>query len=476
MLCFAMAVLISVISLAQISGQECGSGTFNAEAVLDGSTWTVRNGGNSVYTGSDMLDAMRKAVESLTPGRNTKERVVVRGSGSISANQSLDLPSYTIIDICGTINVEGSPGGDNAVIRGRNVTEVEVQHIKVTGAPYFGIFFRRGSNITLGEIDLRLSGGLGIRIDNDPSGVGDWGMSNRLTNVHIDNVYVSGTDNHGVETYGVDGITIGTVTARNTAYCGLLLNATINATVGLVDAEDAGTGSGYAAFRMANRNGQVNGSYPVNIKVGEVRARRGGRGVFSVSESGGAVIDRIDIADAGNNSILLENCYNTLIAAESGTVTGGGEIRIAARDEFANNRDITIQNLTVNNTGIKEDPCGENIVFRNITRTGNSPLNICSEIINDPVSTVRHLSHSQSRLDCSLDESVLILSLEPESTNRNVPVKLRVVSVQGRIIHEEVVYRAEAFTRRIDLTQEARGVYLVTVKSEREKVFRFVLQ
>jgi hypothetical protein len=69
--------------------------------------------------------------------------------------------------------------------------------------------------------------------------------------------------------------------------------------VGTVDADGAGTGTGYAAFRMANRNGRVGDGYPTNLRVGTVVARGGGRGVFCVSESGGAVVDRVDIAARG---------------------------------------------------------------------------------------------------------------------------------------------------------------------------------
>ena len=97
-----------------------------------------------------------------------------------------------------------------------------------------------------------------------------------------------------------------------------------------------------------------------------------------MSESGGAVIDRVDIASTGNNSILLENCYNVNIAATSGTVSGGGEIRLAARAEFANNSDITFQNLSVNNTNITESPCAANqTVYRNITLLGSARMNVC---------------------------------------------------------------------------------------------------
>ncbi|WP_373306680.1 hypothetical protein [Streptomyces spinoverrucosus] len=348
----------------------CGEGSYQAEAVLNGNTWTARRGSTTVYTGTDLRSAVQAAVNSLTAGRTTKERVVVRGSGTMSAGSRISLPSYTTLDVCGTINVTGSGSGDQAPIYSRGTRDVEVQHLNVTGTPLYGVFMRNVQNVILGQIDMRLSRGLGIRIDNR----GDTSQWTR--NVRIDNVYVSGASSHAVETYGVDGITIGTVTARNVGESGLLLNQTINATVTKVDAENAGTGTGYAAFRMANRNGRVGSGYPTNIRVGEVIARGGGRGVFCVSESGGATIDRVTISNTGNNSVLIENCYNVNLAAQSGSVTGGGEIRLAARSEFPNNRDITIQNLTVTNSAIRESPCGENTSFPN-NRLINSSQSIC---------------------------------------------------------------------------------------------------
>lgn len=349
---------------------DCGSGSYAAEAVREGDTWTSRNGDETVYTGGSMLEAMRAAVGSLSPGRSSMEAVVVHGSGTMSAGESLDLPSYTSLEVCGTIDVTGNPSGDNAVVRARGVHDVAVPHLSVTGTPYFGIFVRNGEDIHLGQIDLRLSSGLGIRVDNHSD------RSEPTRDVTIDHVYVSGTDNHGVETYGVDQLDIGTVVARNTGYSGLLLNDTTNAEVGTVDAQDAGTGTGYAAFRMANRNGRIGDSYPTNIHVEEVIARGGGRGVFCVSESGGAVIDRVDIADTGSNAILLENCHNVDIAAEGGTVEGPGTIRIAARDEFANTSDVTIHNLGVTDSALVERPCGNNVTFENNTLT-NTSRDVC---------------------------------------------------------------------------------------------------
>ncbi|MFE2937786.1 hypothetical protein ACFXKG_01755 [Streptomyces sp. NPDC059255] len=54
--------------------------------MLSGDTWNARRGSTVVYTGTDMRAAVQAAIGSLTAGRTAKERVVVRGSGSISAN------------------------------------------------------------------------------------------------------------------------------------------------------------------------------------------------------------------------------------------------------------------------------------------------------------------------------------------------------------------------------------------------------
>ena len=362
---------LTAVGVTQASAAACGALSYQADATLSGSTWTARYGSSTVYTGTDMRAAVQAAISSLPAGRTSKQNVLVRGSGSISAGSRISLPSYTLLDVCGTITVTGSGSGDQAPVYSRGTHDVEVAHLNVAGAPLYGIFMRSVNNLTLGAIDMRLSSGLGVRIDN----YGDTSVKSK--NIRIDTVYVSGASSHAVETYGVDGITIGTVTARNVGESGLLLNQTTNATVGTVDAENAGTGTGYAAFRMANRNGRIGSSYATNIRVGTVKARGGGRGIFCVSESGGATIDRVDIANTGNNAVLVENCYNVVLAGTSGTITGGGEVRIASRTEFAPSSDIRFQNLTVSNTNIRWSPCtGTNNTISNVTRS-NSTLTWC---------------------------------------------------------------------------------------------------
>ncbi|SDG60959.1 hypothetical protein SAMN05216553_109324 [Lentzea fradiae] len=366
----AMTLAGAPAAAAEVGALACGDRSYQAEAVNNGGTWTARNAGRTVYTGTDMRSAVQAAISSLTAGRTYKQWVVVRGNGWVSTGSRISLPSYTGIDVCGTIDVSGSGSGDQAPIYSRGTREVEVGHLTVTGRPLYGIFMRNVENVVLGQINMYLSAGLGVRIDNR----GDTSVRSR--NIRIDSVYVSGASSHAVETYGVDNISIGTVTARNVGESGLLLNDTINATVSTVDAENAGSGTGYAAFRTANRNGRIGNGYPTNIRVGTVKARGGGRGVFCVSESGGLTIDRVDLANTGNNAVLIENCHNVVLAAQSGTVSGGGELRLAARSEFPNNSDILVQNLSVTNSSVRESPCGNNTTFRNI-QLYNSSMNVC---------------------------------------------------------------------------------------------------
>lgn len=357
--CLLATMLTAAPPAAADAQQTCGGG----DAVVTGSQstgFTAAYHGTTVYSGDSYIAAIRDAVDSLDPGRTSQERVSVMASGWIGHN-SIDLPSHTAFEVCGTLSA--APDDGHGAIESFGTTDVSVPHLTMTGTPWFGLHFGDVHGLDLGQITLDLSGGLGIRFDRESP----WS-----TSVSMDHVQVSGTDNHGVETWNVNGLDIGTVVARDVAYAGLLLNNTRNADIGLVDAVDVGTGTGYAAFRMANAAGRdADGGYSTNVTVGRVVAEGGGRGVFCVSESGGLRIEDVDLRSTGGNAVLVENCYNVTLA--SGTVDGGGEVRVAARDEFAVTRDVWID-LTVNGTSVRESPCGENITWR---ITGDAPMQVC---------------------------------------------------------------------------------------------------
>ncbi|HEY7772213.1 MAG TPA: RICIN domain-containing protein [Marinagarivorans sp.] len=341
---------------------DCGAGT--PDAIVTGGPGRYSVNGSNV--GGNYYEAISRAINSLNNNRSSQERVTVMADGDIGDNW-IDLPSNIIFEVCGTMNVGFARGrGAVSAIGKRNVS---IPFLKMTGSPWFGFRFAGMRNLHLGNIEIifdRGTGAMGIRFerDLDPS-----------YDVTMDYIHVENTGNHGVETWNIDGLKIGTVIARNIAYAGLLLNNTRNAEVGLVDGENTGNGTGYATLRFANTNGRIGGGWPTNIYVDRVISRGGGRGFFCVSNSGGAVINHVDLADNGNNAILIENCHN--ITINGGTVNGGGEVRIAARDAFPNTSDVTISDLEVRNNDVRESPCGDNVSWPGLSVSGGSD-NTCN--------------------------------------------------------------------------------------------------
>ncbi|RDW64371.1 uncharacterized protein DSM5745_09782 [Aspergillus mulundensis] len=344
------------LSLATFSSAQCGSGTPDATVSGSSGSFTASVAGSQVYSGSDLYSAIQTALDGISSG----QRLSILASGSLGTNV-ISIPSGITFEGCGTIDVQANNGRGN--IRSLNTQDVSIPYLTLTGSPYFGMHFYGVSRLSLGEINMALSGGLGIRFERDEAANSE---------VSMDSINISGAGSHAVETWNIDGLTINSVVARDVGECGLLLQSTTNAQIGTVDGTNVATGTGYATFRMANANGRLSdGSYETNVFVENVVARGGGRGVFCVSESGGVQIGNVDISDTGNNAILIENCYGVEILG--GSVDGGGDVRISARDEFANTRDVSIS-LEVNGANVVERPCGENISW---DISGDASLDVC---------------------------------------------------------------------------------------------------
>jgi hypothetical protein len=345
-----------LLALATSISAQCGSGTPNAKVTGSGSAFVATKGSTTIYSGSDYRLAIQTALDSITSG----QRVSVIASGSIGAN-TISIASGKTFEGCGTINVAYRAGRGN--IESFNTDGAKIPYLTMTGNPYFGLRFYGTKNLVLGAITLNLSAGIGIRFDRDQAA---------NSNVKMGTIRVTGATSHAVEVFNIDGLNIDAVYATNVGESGLLIQTSTNVWVGLVNGNNVGAGTGYGTLRFANRNGRLsNGAYTTNVWVDKVVSRGGGRGVFCVSESGGAVIKSVDLKDNGSNAVLIENCYN--LSIQGGTVSGGGEVRLAARTEFANNKDIWIT-LKVDGTTVRESPCGENT---NWTLTGNGARTIC---------------------------------------------------------------------------------------------------
>ena len=334
----------------------CGDGS--AQGVVTGSgTFTANVNGNNVYTGSDYRLAIQTALDRISSGG----RVVVWSSGALGAN-TITVTSGKTFEVCGTIDTGFRNGRGAIEIQGQN--DVYIPYLRMTGNPYFGLRISGTRNLRLGEIVMNLSGGLGIRFDRDAA---------FNYNVRMGAITVTGAGSHAVEIWNVDGLDIDAVIARDVGECGLLIQKTTNAWVGYVEGNNVAAGTGYATLRFANNNGQLsNGQYTTtNIWIDRVYSRGGGRGIFCVSMSGAAEIKYIDLANNGNNAVLIENCYN--LAIRDGVINGGGEVRVAARSEFPNTSGIFFE-VEVNNNVVRESPCAENIYWG---LTGNAQRNIC---------------------------------------------------------------------------------------------------
>ncbi|KAH7092645.1 hypothetical protein FB567DRAFT_434484 [Paraphoma chrysanthemicola] len=349
------AIAAALAFVSSVTAQ-CGSGTPDATVTGSGSSFVARRGGTTLYTG-DYITAIQRAVDSISSG----QRVSVLASGSIGAS-TITIQAGKTFEGCGTINAAVRSG--RGAIEVTNAANVRIPYLTMTGNVYFGMRFSGTSGLTLGNINFNLAQGMGIRFDRDRAA---------NSNVKMGTITCTRTSSHCVETWNINQLEIGSVIARNVGECGLLIQAVTNARIGTVDGDNVAAGNGYATLRFANRAGRVGSSYATNIYVDRVKSRGGGRGIFCVSESGGAEIGTIDLANNGGNAILLENCYNVNI--KGGTINGGGEVRLAARSEFANSRDIAIT-ARVDGTTVRESPCTANKT--RWTLTGNAARNICT--------------------------------------------------------------------------------------------------
>lgn len=183
----------------------------------------------------------------------------------------------------------------------------ELYDITLTGATNMGIRSSRGSNLRF--VNCKVSGGsIGMRIDSHPSRPYD----NWVSNLYVQDCTFENLGSHGLETYGIQGVSIWGITARNCGGCGVLLNQSTNGTIGTVDAYRCSYGGGYAGLRFANNCD--------NITANMLYARECGRGFFVLSGSKNCTLKNCEIIDCVDQwgtgrGIWLENVENCAVEA-----------------------------------------------------------------------------------------------------------------------------------------------------------------
>ena len=167
-----------------------------------------------------------------------------------------------------------------------------------------GIRISRASDVYIQNVKI-YGGGIGIRVDSHPSRPYEEGRW--VSNLHVQDCRFENGSSHGLETYGVDGFKAYGIIARNMGECGVLLNKTINGTLGTVDAYRCSYGGGYAGLRLANNCS--------NVTTEKLIARECGRGYFVLTGSNNSHLNNAQITDCTDIGIWLENVINCSVKA-----------------------------------------------------------------------------------------------------------------------------------------------------------------
>lgn len=315
LLCFAM--LFSIIALE--------SQAATGEVTKSGSTWTSKVDGSTVYTGSDMIDAINAACSGTGAGT-----VNVRNSGDAYAPdglRSVNIQSNQTLDFHGT-----TMNCNNALniypVKGYKKSNVTVKNMNITGVPRYILHFSGCNGITLSNITAHTTRGSGIRIEDG---------SNLTMNGNI-NLHSPG---HCIETMRFNDIYIGKVTVESPNGCGVLFNTSENCNIDEIWAYNCNPDGSYAGFRQANNNGTTHCNF--------LRAVNCGRGLYVITSSHGTTIEKVDIDDCNQSGISVESsAYN--VRVNSGTISNTPK----AIDLWDGYSDVCIQV----NGGSYGDACG----------------------------------------------------------------------------------------------------------------------
>jgi hypothetical protein len=297
--------LLAVLAALVSSSLSLSAAT--AEVTLSGSTWTGKVDGVTKYTGTSMAGAVY-ACSSVMGGGT----IQVKNSGStgemrIFGNQILDGWGCTF-----------TGSGSGGIVKAQNASSTGAKNMKMAGTPWFGAYFSTCNGQTFSGI----SGGAGIlmRIDNCKGGTG----------YNFNGGSPTGTNagGHAVETYGINSVTLSTVTATDrTGGCGVLINAGNTARITTVNATRCNYSGGYAGLRYANTAVDAYAS-------GTTTSNSCGRGFFSLTGSNNSAVAKLYANSCRDIGVWIQDCVNVRVV--SGTVTGSACKSVSGSGSYAN--------------------------------------------------------------------------------------------------------------------------------------------
>lgn len=299
------------------------SGTYHA----DGSQPNGASG--TVASADDLIDVVQAAVDSLTAGRSVKETVLVAASGTVpedtSQRRAIDLPSYTVLDVPGQIDVGYSAGSNSGdvLVRATDASHVEIPRLNVSGGPANAIGIESCSYVTIGDVSAQFASdadtGPAIRVD-------DSGAS-RSSDVQLESAYVVNGGSHAVSWTGVDRGQVGRVLAKDHAGASVKLDDVTDATVGEIVGNNPNASGSTPTFEATNGSS--------NVAVGQIVSRSAPRGVSVTSSSHGITFGEVNVSEAGDRGIVLDDTVSN-VTFEGGLVKNvTGEAVLSEADTFS---------------------------------------------------------------------------------------------------------------------------------------------
>ncbi|SKB55773.1 Por secretion system C-terminal sorting domain-containing protein [Alkalitalea saponilacus] len=301
---------ISVLLLGAFSNNDLQA-SYPNEVRQEGDSYIWRIDGVDRGTTSSFTEALNNVIWSNVAPVEGRE-IHVLCSGALTSSISMANGQKWFFHG----NTLTRSNNDTQMINARNVNNIEIHDLIVNGGGTYGIRLTASNNIVVNNVAVS-NAHIGIRIDSRASN--PWEA--RIHNVTVTNCRFENTGSHGLETYGVVGIHVDNIIARNTGGSGVQFNATSNGTVGTVDAYRCSYLGGYAGMRFAN------GSH--DMVADTLFARECGRGLFVLSDSYNITVKYVEAIDCldqwgAGRGVWLQNVTN--VRVESGCSNTGWNV------------------------------------------------------------------------------------------------------------------------------------------------------
>lgn len=301
-------------------------------------TYTVKNAGTSqvINSGTNAVSMIQAALDGLSHGRTTKERVLLQGD--FVANGEIQVKTYTIFEIQGTLKlgdartanllylngalidvkggildcnktnqVDGNLFASQHCIYGINLSDTKVSGVEIKNAVNSGIFIRDGKRNVIENNNIHHNGDKGIFLDNTQGGL-IWAMNSFDQKVTGNNIHDNG--DVGI-TLSAGGVTVsGNTIANNPTQDISISTNENNANIVISGNTISSSTFGISAYRSPTIT--IDGNQFSSIQDAGIK----------IANMNYATVKNNQMSFIGKSGILFQGSANSIV--EHNTITGYG--------------------------------------------------------------------------------------------------------------------------------------------------------